>query len=50
MATFATSIGIWAQKEKKSFLLGTECWQKKQVGNFLSDFGSKDEAKVSLKG
>ena len=45
MATFATSLGIWAQKEKK-FSIGNRVLAKKQVGNFLSEFGSK----VSLKG
>ena len=37
-------------KRKKKFSIGNRVLAKKQVGNFLSDFGSIEEAKVSLKG
>ena len=51
MATFATSM-YWdlGSKRKKKFSIGNRVLAKKQVGNFLSDFGSIEEAKVSLKG
>ena len=50
MATFATSLGTWAQKGRKVFYWKQRVLAKKQVGNFLSGFGSIQNEKVSLKG
>ena len=35
MATFATSIGIWAQKEKKKFSIGNRVLAKKASRQFF---------------